>query len=209
MTMQFRQFRHLLIAALALAALSSLAAGCGGDSSGTGVANVGTTTSAADSSGGSSDGGSGKDSDGKNPAKFSACMRAHGVRNFPDPQSGGGINIGPNSGIDPNSPTFKAAEKACVKELDIQAPSPAEQAKMQEQALKYSQCMRAHGMPNFPDPQFSGNKAELRLNKSTFNPNSPQFKKAQKACENLLGGPRSDSDEKPGGLRSTGGGSGS
>jgi hypothetical protein len=47
---------------------------------------------------------------------FSACMRAHGVTNFPDPTfTGGGIRIAlnSNSGIDPNSPVFKAAQAAC------------------------------------------------------------------------------------------------
>jgi hypothetical protein len=54
--------------------------------------------------------------------KFSQCMRAHGVTDFPDPQSagsgnGGGISIqvsgGGGSDLDPNNPTFTAAQKAC------------------------------------------------------------------------------------------------
>jgi hypothetical protein len=52
---------------------------------------------------------------------MSRCMRSHGVSNFPDPTfqtgpNGGvgvGIRIGNNSGIDPNSPAFQAAQKAC------------------------------------------------------------------------------------------------
>jgi hypothetical protein len=45
-------------------------------------------------------------------------MRSHGVPNFPDPQfetgPGGGVGIrlgGP--GVNPNSPAFQTAEKAC------------------------------------------------------------------------------------------------
>ena len=54
--------------------------------------------------------------------KFSACMRSHGVPNFPDPEisSGGGVGIrigGKGSGIDPNSPQFKAAQKTCQSDL--------------------------------------------------------------------------------------------
>jgi hypothetical protein len=48
--------------------------------------------------------------------EFSACMRAHGVTSFPDPQtSGGGISLmlKRGSGIDPQSPQFKAAQRAC------------------------------------------------------------------------------------------------
>jgi hypothetical protein len=52
---------------------------------------------------------------------FSAGMRSHGVPKFPDPQffSGGkvAISIGPSSGIDPQSPQFQAAQKACFSEF--------------------------------------------------------------------------------------------
>lgn len=50
--------------------------------------------------------------------KFATCMRSHGVTNFPDPQSsGGGIRISlkasASGGLDPSSPIFQAAQKAC------------------------------------------------------------------------------------------------
>jgi len=49
---------------------------------------------------------------------MSRCMRSHGVTSFPDPKFGsgpdGGVGIQLNGpGLDPNSPTFKAAQKAC------------------------------------------------------------------------------------------------
>jgi hypothetical protein len=48
--------------------------------------------------------------------KFARCMRAHGV-DMPDPQADGrGIRIGgpgKRNGIDPKSPAFQAAQKAC------------------------------------------------------------------------------------------------
>jgi hypothetical protein len=50
---------------------------------------------------------------------FSACMRKHGVPKFPDPkftpEGGTLMTIGKNGGIDPNSPTFKAAQQTCQK----------------------------------------------------------------------------------------------
>jgi hypothetical protein len=196
--------RHLAIALLALAAASSLAAGCGGGPSTPAVANVGTTGSGDSSTGGSSSGGS----DGnrtKDGAAFSACMRSHGVRNFPDPSSGGGLTIGPNMGIDPGSATFRAAEKACQKLLDIKPPSAAEQAKMQEQALKFSACMRAHGVAKFPDPVFSGGRAELKIDmRNGIDPKSPVFQAAQKACEHLV--PGATRRSAPGGAAQSGGG---
>jgi hypothetical protein len=51
--------------------------------------------------------------------KNAQCMRDHGI-DFPDPQFGEGGRITQkitrDSGIDPNSPKFKAAMKACQKE---------------------------------------------------------------------------------------------
>jgi hypothetical protein len=46
--------------------------------------------------------------------QLARCMRAHGITNFPDPTTHGGgvgLSIGPN--VDPDSPQFQAAQKAC------------------------------------------------------------------------------------------------
>jgi hypothetical protein len=40
---------------------------------------------------------------------FARCMRAHGVSNFPDPTAKG-LSL---SGVDPNTPRFQAAQRAC------------------------------------------------------------------------------------------------
>jgi hypothetical protein len=45
--------------------------------------------------------------------KFAQCMRSHGVPKYPDPSSNGSFHISVSSGINPQSPTFKAAEQAC------------------------------------------------------------------------------------------------
>jgi hypothetical protein len=47
---------------------------------------------------------------------LSACMRAHGLKDFPDPSNGGlQIQVHPGSDLDPNNPTFQNAQKACQK----------------------------------------------------------------------------------------------
>jgi hypothetical protein len=54
-----------------------------------------------------------------------------------------------------------------------------------------SRCMRSHGVPNFPDPQFqSGPNGGLgiRLNGTGVDPSSPAFQAAQKECGSILGG---------------------
>ena len=85
--------------------------------------------------------------------KFSSCMRANGVPNFPDPGSGGGIDIAPGSGLDPQSPAFQAAQKACGKLLPGGGPGARKPTRAQfVAALAFAKCMRTHGLPRFPDP---------------------------------------------------------
>jgi hypothetical protein len=47
--------------------------------------------------------------------ELARCMRARGITSFPDPTTrGGGVGISlGGSGIDPNSPQFQGAQKAC------------------------------------------------------------------------------------------------
>jgi hypothetical protein len=55
--------------------------------------------------------------------------------------------------------------------------------------LKVAECMRSHGVPNFPDP--SGAGGGFNLNGSGINPQSPAFESAQQTCFKMLrgGGP--------------------
>jgi hypothetical protein len=190
--------RPVLTAVFALPLAALAFAGCGGGSPKSSVASLGssattTTTSADASPGGSATGRANGTSRGfgltmqtQNGTKFAACMRSHGVPNFPDPSSGGNITIGPGSGIDPSSPKFRAAESTCQKLLPNGGqPSPQEEAKAQQKMLDFSKCMRAHGVHDFPDPTFSGGRGSLMLKGgrgSDLDPSSPTFKAAQKAC---------------------------
>jgi hypothetical protein len=119
-------------------------------------------------------------------------MRAHGVANFPDPTSQGAIQIGPSSGIDPNSAKFRSAQAACQRLLPNGGkPSPAQLAAAQQHALAFSACMRRHGLPDFPDPDFSGGGIGLKIHirpGSDLNPNSAAFRAAQTACQGKLPG---------------------
>ena len=88
--------------------------------------------------------------------KFSACMRTHGVTNFPDPSAGGGIKINVGSGINPFSPAFKVAQTACRKLLP--GPLGGNQHPTAQQIAstrQISECMRQHGVTGFPDPTFT------------------------------------------------------
>ena len=95
-------------------------------------------------------------------------MRSHGVTNFPDPthtarsrsRGGTGAN-GTSSGLDPNNPTFQAAQTACQHLMP--APTAAQQHQALSNALKLSQCMRAHGIKDFPDPPSSGGGISIKI----------------------------------------------
>lgn len=110
--------------------------------------------------------------------KFSQCMRSHGITNFPGPSNTGGISIS----IDPNNSQLGAAQKACQKYLPP-GPTRAQQEQMEQQALAFAACMRAHGLPNFPDPTFGPNGSINRnYGSSGIDPNSPGFQAAVTKC---------------------------
>ena len=122
---------------------------------------------------------------------FSHCMQTHGVPDFPEPNSQG---VAQGSGINPNSPSFQAATKDCRHLLPNGGqPTAAQQAQALAQALKFSQCMRSHGISDFPDPQSQpGGGIAIRIRAgqgSDLNPQSAQFQAAQKACQGIMGGP--------------------
>jgi hypothetical protein len=124
--------------------------------------------------------------------KFSACMRANGVPNFPDPSSGGGIQVGPGSGLNPQSPAFQAAQKTCGKLLPGGGPGARKPTKAQfAAALAFAQCTRTHGLPHFPDPLASfpaGSGPLISLRGMMFepgpdlDPRSPGFQQAASHC---------------------------
>jgi hypothetical protein len=67
------------------------------------------------------------------------------------------------------------------------APSPAQRAGAQVAQLKFSRCMRAHGVPNFPDPpSASGGGYGLIFGGSGIDPAAPLFRKAQQSCISIL-----------------------
>jgi hypothetical protein len=152
-----------------------------------GQAPAGDTDSKGDPGGGQGSGLSLADGNATQALAFSQCMRAHGVADFPDPNANGQTQIsgGPNSDLSPNNPTFEKAQNACQSKLPT--PTPAQQAQALQNALKMSQCMRAHGITDFPDPENQGGgRISISLHgspSSDLNPNDPAFQRAQKICK--------------------------
>lgn len=176
--METRQIRWRAGPLLAVIAASVLAmAACGDDSS--------------DGDSATASGGSGTSSANSDRAvEYSECMRENGVPNFPDPENGRiTLRVGPDSGIDPNSEEYKAAEEACRSKAPQGGTSGGDQAggQMEEQVLRYAECMRANGVPDYPDPEVSGGRVSMRLPPGV-DTNSEQFQSAERECQSILQG---------------------
>ncbi|MGH9125127.1 MAG: hypothetical protein ACRDZ8_10435 [Acidimicrobiales bacterium] len=115
---------------------------------------------------------------------YSQCIRSHGVANFPDPvQTPSGGYGYRTAGIDPNSAAFQGALQAC-KSLPSPWNSTGQQlSSAQQQAwLNWAQCVRAHGLPDFPDPTFSGSE----VHDSGVGSSSPQLQQAMDGCKSQM-----------------------
>jgi hypothetical protein len=58
-------------------------------------------------------------------------------------------------------------------------------------AFAFSRCMRAHGVPNFPDPVVSGGNGsqKVAIAVTPAETSSPRFKSAQSACRGIMPDP--------------------
>ena len=135
-----------------------------------------------------SSGATGPDDAKKAMLAYAKCMREHGI-DMPDPQFEGNriMQRGPKN---VNRTKMRAADKACGSIRDSVKPpemSDEKKAEFKKAALANAQCMRDHGI-DFPDPTFDENGgARIEFKRgSRFNPDSPKFKAAQKACEGTL-----------------------
>jgi hypothetical protein len=124
---------------VALALIALITAGCGSK------APTATTTGNA----GSIDAGGNENATGQGRAvKFAECIRGHGVPHFPDPDAKGDFVFG----IDVSPAVWRKAVDACK---DLEPPgalSGKRSPKQQSAALRFAQCIRDHGVKDFPDP---------------------------------------------------------
>jgi hypothetical protein len=176
--------RRAGLLAVALAVAGVLVAGCSGGPADPGVAGVSSATASPSQSATVS---------GEAEAlQYAACMRSHGVPDFPDPtvQNGSvGFSITAGDGVDQNSAQYQSARQACSS-LRGGGTANSGSGNLAKE-LKFAQCMRSHGVPDFPDPNKNGGFSGT----STLNPSSLTFQNAQSTCMQLsgLGGPGSSS----------------
>jgi hypothetical protein len=122
-----------------VAVVAVIAAGCGGarSSSGSSTAAAGTSShrSAVTLR--------------EKAVKFSECMRANGVSDFPDPNASGAF---PSFGVSVSPAVWSKSVAAC-KALQPPGTLSAKLTPAQESAaLKFARCIRENGVPDFPDP---------------------------------------------------------
>jgi hypothetical protein len=195
---QTRLMRTLRPGALAAVTFvtGALLAGCGGGSgSATSAASTAAVTGAA-----SSDAGSRSTASSAGPPAalaFARCMRSHGVPTFPDPEPGGGFAFHASPAVI-SSPAFKAAQSKCAGLIGGDPPGPGTRthpsARTLNKLLTIAECMRQHGITQFPDPRTSvpSNPSGIReitdfdgailLFPSTINMQAPAYRNDLNAC---------------------------
>ncbi len=124
--------------------------------------------------------------------EWAACMRSNGDPNQTDPtiDGYGVINITmrdvseavaseAHGSSGPCSQYELAAENALRGGQQYQPPD-------QAQMVRYTDCMRTHGVPNYPDPGANG---KTDFNGTGVDPNSPFVEKANKICGKQIDAP--------------------
>ncbi|MGH3378487.1 MAG: hypothetical protein ACRDP6_27560 [Actinoallomurus sp.] len=138
---------------------------------------------------------------------YSACMRSHGVPNYPDPDSSGNLPKPDAHQFGVSSSQLHATQQAChhllpntggaIDAASIQqcmqahhCPQPLVQEVLDEER-KFAGCMRANGVPNWPDPitdSLGRPVFAISISKDGFNPYSAQIWAKGNHCSHLMPG---------------------
>jgi hypothetical protein len=155
-------------------------AACGSGSNSPNVAHVGSAASTATSSATS----------GTSLEKFAACMRSHGVPQFPDPINNGTslrLRVGPG-GVDPQSPQYQSGLSSCSGLAPNGVGNELSHSITHAEQLDYlraAACVRAHGVAGFPDPTITDGHVKF-VPPPGLNINSPQTQAAIATCRKLI-----------------------
>jgi hypothetical protein len=147
-----------------------------------------------------------------NPAQlldeWAACMRSHGDLGQADPAVDAHNDIyitiptGPDEqavservhgGGGPCSTYLSAASLALSGGQPLPTDNPAQDA-------RFAQCMRANGVPDYPDPA----GGETNFNGTGVDPNGPIVRNSTKVCDDKIGIPYNNGNPPPGDITVTG-----
>lgn len=164
-------------------------AACGGGTSTPNAATGSTTSTVSPSAGSSSSSGDGG-TQGSGLLAYSSCMRSHGVPNFPDPTSSGGIPKETPQQLGVGQSQLNTAQNACQHLIPAGESLGGKQQQSiptrdQQDYLNAATCMRSHGITDFPEPVFGqdGTVAFPMLDHLAEPINSPQFQRAYQICQ--------------------------
>ena len=115
---------------------------------------------------------------------YAKCMREHGAPDWPDPNSQGQLLK-----THANSAAFRAPPSA-FRRCQHLLPHGGEITAAEQQAitplmLKFTACMRSHGITNFPDPIVNAQFVGI-LPPKGLDTHSPQFQAARQACRKYV-----------------------
>jgi hypothetical protein len=121
------------------------------------------------------------------------CMQGHGIANFYLSRPGtaaengeipiGLLPYGVVVGVDIRSPQFQSASNACQGLLPGGAPPPVTAAQLRSMD-RAAACIRAHGFPDYPDPDVQNGQLVPNPLPTGIDGTSPQFMAALKTCGN-------------------------
>lgn len=121
--------------------------------------------------------------------QFAQCMRQNGVPEFPDPGPSGALTIDAianGSSIDTSSPAFQRAVSACRALEPAGFTGGQRNPEQQAAALKFAQCIREHGVKDFPDPAPGAPLVDTNLIPSTATTSGLSIlKAAMQTCSHL------------------------
>jgi len=121
---------------------------------------------------------------------YAQCVRAHGIPDFPDPDSSGDIPKDAILQLKVSQSLLESATGACANLNPHQPPSAAQERQQMAAYVTFAQCMRSHGLPKFPDPTTDSGRAEfvISVSQDGFDPHSPQVLAKARACQHVLPG---------------------
>jgi hypothetical protein len=166
-----------LASTVAVAGFSLFAAGCGGGRP-PDVASVAASTAVSTTAA----------QTGSGLVGYAACMRSHGVTNFPDPDSSGGIPKPQVVAAATSNPhRFDAASSACRRLLPASGSLGPQQTGQQKRTqladeLSFARCMRARGVARFPDPTAQGRLTVAMVQAQGIDVHSPAVLHVVQKC---------------------------
>jgi hypothetical protein len=108
--------------------------------------------------------------------RASACIRANGVPNYPEPQLvSRTISFPFTHAINPVTPAVQAAVQKCGAQNE-------QRVEETRSRITLARCVRTHGVPNFPYPTAQGRVSPAMVRAHGINPQSPTVARAVARC---------------------------